>query len=275
MMDRFEQEDPASGYTNEDLLEALGEAQTPPLSNPQQNNEDFDASLAVSSDAPSAESFREKPNMDALGMIAIEAEMKARRRNNEWRTYHLDDAGRELHARIFTQYQSQIARFLARSTSIDWDTVQDLAQDTLEKVGRTIASEPGLIPKLQETGTFKGWLFSIAKNTYRDYCRRKMDPGGNGERLPSLDRLLEAAGDRFIDLTAVSWTEQVADRDTIEQTLAQLPPKYLTPLILRKVYGYSIDEIAALLHKTPSATKMQLQRAKNHFINVYPGTAKE
>jgi RNA polymerase sigma factor (sigma-70 family) len=57
----------------------------------------------------------------------------------------------------------------------------------------------------------------------------------------------------------------------VVECIKSLPPHYYNVLVLRYVEGYTITEIAELLHKTEGYVKPTLARARKRFIELYEG----
>ena len=89
----------------------------------------------------------------------------------------------------------------------------------------------------------KAWLITTARNKCRDMMRFRM-------RHPQIE--LEE-----LQIIAPELEEQ-----GILESLMYLPEKYRIVLVLYYVEDYRINEIAAMLHKSPSAIKMRLQKGR-------------
>jgi len=61
----------------------------------------------------------------------------------------------------------------------------------------------------------------------------------------------------------------VADRELLTQILQSMPRRARAALVLREVYGLSLDEVARTVGATPVATKKMLSRAREQFRVAY------
>lgn len=86
------------------------------------------------------------------------------------------------------------------------------------------------------------WLFQVTANLCRDQLR-----GFWRRRAAALEADLPA--------------QALEDRGVWEAVLA-LPETYRAPIHLHYYEGFSVSEVAALLHLTPSAVKMRLKRGR-------------
>ena len=55
------------------------------------------------------------------------------------------------------------------------------------------------------------------------------------------------------------------DDNILSDKIANLPHSYRTAILLRYVYGYTTNEMASLLHMTPSGVRKLLNRAKTRL----------
>jgi RNA polymerase sigma-70 factor, ECF subfamily len=116
--------------------------------------------------------------------------------------------------------------------------------------------------------TFRGdcsvatWLFRIARNAYLDSLRRP-DP-----RRIDTDELL-AIPDRAADGDPARSYAAAEQRSLIGMTLAQLPERQRTILLLRDAEGLAYAEIADVLSISLAAVKINLFRARAAFRAAY------
>ena len=130
---------------------------------------------------------------------------------------------------------------------------QDLVQEVLLRVRRGLAT--------YRPGNLEGWLSRITTNVFLDDVRRKKrrpaDP------LPEdHERVLQGSPDA---------TEQMA-RDRLPQhlqdALAQLPPEFRAPVVLKDVLGYSYDDIASVLDVPVGTVRSRIHRGRNRLREV-------
>ncbi|MFT3763510.1 MAG: RNA polymerase sigma factor [Pseudoxanthomonas sp.] len=127
----------------------------------------------------------------------------------------------------------------------DRDEAQDVLQETMLKLFRQIGSFRG-----DGGSPFWGWLRQIAVNEALMKLRR------GRSQAPEIE-----AGDesRFgEDLAPLP--PAAADAALLQRALRQLPANTRSVLWLYHAEGYTHDEIAALMQRTPSFSKSQLAR---------------
>jgi RNA polymerase sigma-70 factor (ECF subfamily) len=115
---------------------------------------------------------------------------------------------------------------------------------------------------------FSTWLYRIASNTaisrHRGRKRRRM------READVDDEVLEGiAGPGSVEQTAGARLELAA----LEEALALLPPHYRDAVVLKDIYGYSIEEIASQLKVTETAAKVRIHRGRKKLRELVYGDA--
>jgi RNA polymerase sigma-70 factor, ECF subfamily len=115
---------------------------------------------------------------------------------------------------------------------------------------------------------FSTWLYRIASNTaisrHRGRKRRWM------READVADEVLEGiAGPTSVEQTAGTRLELAA----LEKALASLPPLYRDAVVLKDIYGYSIEEIASQLKVTETAAKVRIHRGRKKLKELVYGDA--
>ena len=108
--------------------------------------------------------------------------------------------------------------------------------------------------------TFGQWIYTIARNTFIDYVRRKRDD------TVSIDNLREAGG-------LSTWNEPNPEermithqnRARIEAFLDRMSPRYKELIELRFFKEYSYEEIASHLNLPMGTVKTQIHRAREQL----------
>jgi len=127
---------------------------------------------------------------------------------------------------------------------------EDITQDVFIKVWRNlkkpalhrIYSGAGFNPK---QGSFKTWIFSIAKNTCIDWLRKK--------KTISLSEIETGESDNFFEHASIS--------QLLESATEKLLPKYQTVLSLYYNDDLNFREIAERLKESPNTVKSRHRRA--------------
>jgi RNA polymerase sigma-70 factor (ECF subfamily) len=152
--------------------------------------------------------------------------------------------------RLFERHERQVFGYLWRMTS-DHALASDLCQETFLRAWQ----------RFDRVSTYEnplGWLLRVATNLAIDAQRGR-------RRLQLLTEPLDdenepAGGDP---------TGNVVDRELVAQILQGLAPRARAALVLREVYGLSLDEVAQTVGSTPVATKKMLSRAREQFRVAY------
>jgi RNA polymerase sigma factor (sigma-70 family) len=120
---------------------------------------------------------------------------------------------------------------------------EDLMQDTFSRATRALSGYRG--------GNPKSWLFAIARSVFIDDVRkRRPEPSDLLIEMSSVDR-------------------DVAEIDIIRMSLATLPDRQRTALLLADEAGLSYGDIAPLVNATPAAVKVLIHRARLNFRAAY------
>lgn len=105
-------------------------------------------------------------------------------------------------------------------------------------------------PVFSDSEHKKAWLYKVAANQCRDMLRRRA-------RHPQTD------------LDTLSIPAPEAADSGIWEALGQLPDMYRLVLTLHYGDGYTVNQIAKIIKRTPSAVKMRLQKGRRLLEAVY------
>jgi len=156
----------------------------------------------------------------------------------------------EMFDNLFERHERQVFGYLWRMTS-DHALASDLCQETFLRAWQ----------RFDRVSTYEnqlGWLLHVATNLAIDAQR--------GRRR--LQLLTEPLDDENEPVEGDP-TGNVADRELVTQILQSMPPRARAALVLREVYGLSLDEVARTVGATPVATKKMLSRAREQFRVAY------
>ncbi len=151
---------------------------------------------------------------------------------------------------FFQQHEHDIFTYLWRLTGEE-QTAHDLTQETLLRAWQHF----GKVSRYDRPGA---WLFRVASNLAFSHLRRRATPAGTPSTLS--DEGGPASSDP-------AW--RLAERESVRATLMGLPPRQRAALVLREVYGFSGEQIAAALGISEGAVKMLLSRGRESFRARY------
>jgi RNA polymerase sigma-70 factor (ECF subfamily) len=153
---------------------------------------------------------------------------------------------------LIDRYLDTIYTFAYRMTNRKEDA-EDIAQDTFVKVWRTIG-------RYKLTGTFKPWVFAIARNTAIDRLRKKrIAVFSDFEDREGRNVLIETLGDpETLPATLIEKAEQ---KGLLEKSLAELSPGDREILSLHYGEEMTFDTIGTILKKPLNTVKSRHRRA--------------
>ena len=145
----------------------------------------------------------------------------------------------------------------------DPNDASEATQDAYLKAWRGLHSFRG-------DAMFETWLYRVASNSalskYRSRKRRQSHESGLQDDVLTA---LPASGS--VEATAGARIEVQA----LEAALARLPEQHRTVIVLRDVYGMSIEEVAAQLGISETAAKVRVHRARKRLKDmVFQGDTK-
>lgn len=141
----------------------------------------------------------------------------------------------------------------------DPDDASEATQDAYLKAWRGLKSFRG-------DSLFSTWLYRVATNAalskHRSRKRRRSHESGTEDevlvQMPSAASTENAAGAKV---------EMLA----LDQALSQLPDHYRSAVLLKDVYGLSIEEIAKELRCSETAAKVRIHRARKRLKELVYG----
>ena len=152
---------------------------------------------------------------------------------------------------LFNRYRDAIHRlFVQRLGGVN--DADDLLQETFIKVYMNLH-------RYSPEYTFGQWLYTIARNTFIDYVRKRQDD------LPIDEKFSSPASNTPTPEESVISMQQ---RTQIEHYLERLTPRYRTLIVMRFFDEYSYEEIAAKLTLPLGTVKTQIHRAREQMCKL-------
>ncbi len=154
-------------------------------------------------------------------------------------------------AYLFNRYRDSIYRlFVQRLGGVN--DADDLLQETFIKVYINLH-------RYSRAYTFGQWVYTIARNTFVDFMRRRQDDISIDERFAAPEANAPTPEERVINLQ---------QRHQIEHYLEQLPPNYRLLIKMRFFDEYSYEEIAEKLDRPMGTVKTQIHRARERMCQL-------
>lgn len=123
---------------------------------------------------------------------------------------------------------------------------EDLAQEVFVRLYRARAA-------YEARGNFKGYLYQIARNLWRDYLRR--------QKIRTVEVSLTDEGSYQVNPQTFTTQNPFADRQQLRWALEQLPEQQRDPLLLSHIEGMTYQEIATCLQVPIGTIKSRIFHA--------------
>lgn len=165
----------------------------------------------------------------------------------------------------FAQYQLPLLDYLYGMTR-DHEWAADLVQEVFLRA-MTSSNDPAAVANP------RAWLYRIATNTALTALRRRkrftwlpltvVEPQVGASISDNWTR------PELPELTSQDFAVNVVERDAVWKTLAELPPRWRSVLLLQATGGFEIREIAAQLGLSEANVRKILFRAKERFRELH------
>lgn len=152
---------------------------------------------------------------------------------------------------LFNRYRDAIHRLFVQRLGGANDA-DDLLQETFIKVYINLH-------RYNAEYTFGQWAYTIARNTFIDYVRKRQDD------LPIDEKFSSPASNTPTPEESVINSQQ---RHQIELCIARLPENYRRLIRMRFFDEYSYEEIAAKLTLPLGTVKTQIHRAREQMCKL-------
>lgn len=153
--------------------------------------------------------------------------------------------------RIFRRHNAAVVRYL-RSLAVSH--AEDVAGQVWVDVARGLHRFNG------DDQALRSWLFTIARRRMIDAFRRQRNRAEELMAEPGAAVAHAAGADEWIE--RLEWAEEI---------LQQLPQAQAEVVLLRAVAGFSVDEVAQLVDKTPGAVRVLAHRGLERVLELLAG----
>ncbi len=158
---------------------------------------------------------------------------------------------------LFNRYRDSIFRLYLQRTGGSADDADDILQETFVKIYLNLH-------KYDSGFTFGQWVYTIARNTFIDYLRRRRDdlsidtlPGNAGWVAPA--STIPTPEESYITFQ---------QRAQLESHLRRMTPRYRSLIELRFFRELSFEEIADELRIPVGTVKTQIHRAREQLCKL-------
>ncbi len=155
---------------------------------------------------------------------------------------------------VVARYSDSVQRLFVSSlgTGAEQD-VDDLMQDTLIKVFLNLH-------RYDASYTFGQWIYTIARNTLIDFCRRRQEEVSLDEPLTSPPEERSPNPEQSIINSQ--------KRGQIEECISHLKPRHQQLFRMRFLEEYSYEEIAERLSMPLGSVKTNIHRARAQMCRL-------
>ncbi len=165
----------------------------------------------------------------------------------------------EAFARLFDRHQRRVFSLVYRLVRRQAE-VEDLVQEIFIKVFKSIRG-------YSFQSSFGAWVTRIAVNHCYDYLRHiRASRVTYDWQLPEEGRSVIEMAPEAGGKGALTIEERTILKDLTQKLLERAPADDRTVLVLKEMEHFSIEEIAAALHWTPSKVKVRLHRARKRML---------
>lgn len=151
---------------------------------------------------------------------------------------------------LYNRYKQPVFAYCLKML-LDRELAADVMQETFLRVYENKE-------RLMKTGSFKAWLFTIARNQCLNQFRR------TNRHVQLDDETREPMPVPHTQVADLEKSEQIA---LINYYLGQLKPDYREVIILREYQNLTYEEIAAVTRSTLSAVKSRLFKARRKLAD--------
>jgi len=148
---------------------------------------------------------------------------------------------------LYNRYKGAIYTYCLKML-LDHELARDVMQETFLRIYENR-------DRLLNTGSFKAWTFTIARNQCLNQFRRS-------NKHVMLDEAHTAAVPETTSHAQVASLEKSEQVELVNYFLGRLKPEYREVIVLREYQNLTYEEIAAITRSTLSAVKSRLFKAR-------------
>ena len=142
------------------------------------------------------------------------------------------------------------------------EDVEDVAQQVFLKVYLSLR-------KFDQRAAFSTWLYRITVNECWDYLRKKKVRPLVYESDLSLEQISKLDAFASSGRPPEAPNQRAETKQILERMLEKLPEQDRQLLVLKEVEGFSVQELANILHLNVNTVKVRLFRARGRIMESY------
>lgn len=158
---------------------------------------------------------------------------------------------------LFNRYRHAIYQLYVLRTGGSEEDADDLLQETFVKVYLNLSR---FSPKY----TFSQWVYTIARNTFIDYVRRRKDLMISIEKNTEWGMNVPISDNPNPEESLI----KIQNSALLEQLMNKMTPRYRQLIELRFFREYSYEEIAEKLSLPLGTVKTQIHRAREQLCRL-------
>ncbi|HEY6725296.1 MAG TPA: RNA polymerase sigma factor [Polyangiaceae bacterium] len=159
---------------------------------------------------------------------------------------------------LYDRLQPAIEHTIRRVLRQRSEQNDDLVQICFERVLRAIVED-----RFAGLSTLTTWASAIAGHVAVDALRRSMRERRLFSSTTAAEVSPAALGERAVTERRLEARSEI---QRLHRILAKMKPSLAETLVLHDVLGHNLDEVAALMGVTPSATQSRLFRARKELV---------
>ena len=153
---------------------------------------------------------------------------------------------------LFERYHVPLYNFFLKLT-VDKNTSEDLTQNLFYRIIRYRHTFNG------GTGSFKSWMYQMARNLHADYCKQKQ----------RITEVVKNAGNFPDDVAEPDQGYGERDYEKLKLALSGLGPVDRELIVLSRYEGLKYAEIAKMKNMSLGSIKVQIHRALKELRVLY------
>lgn len=171
-------------------------------------------------------------------------------------------------AAVYERHRRELVGYVSRLV-VHRAVAEEIAQEAVMRLLQQPQVE-------EEDSSVRAWLYRVSTNLALDHLRRH----STSRELPLLEARQRAEADpQFVrisnNLRGSPETQAIAREHLVACfacTLRNLPAQQAAALLLKEVYGFSIDEVAEMLDARFAQVKNWIQAARGQLTSLYAQT---